>query len=92
MVHPDHDGIRRIHHLKLRSCPRYALSSLPLLLISEELIRSFAVRRTSRNARRHSALPYFLAFSTALGWPVLVAEGVERAVRGAMRTELGSRV
>ncbi|KAJ9111310.1 hypothetical protein QFC20_002601 [Naganishia adeliensis] len=37
-------------------------------------------------------LLYFLAFSTIIGWPVLCDEGVERVVRGTLRTGLGSRL
>lgn len=36
-------------------------------------------------------LMYFLAFATVMGWPVLLDEGVGTAVRGTLRTGMGSR-
>jgi alpha-1,2-glucosyltransferase len=33
---------------------------------------------------------YFLAFSTIFGWPVLLNEGVGKAIKGTLRTGLGT--
>ena len=36
-------------------------------------------------SRHYAQVPYFLAFSTLMGWPVLCDEGIWRALRRAMR-------
>lgn len=38
----------------------------------------------------YAQIPYFLAFSTLLGWPVLLEEGIERTLRGVISLALGS--